>query len=302
MVTVVSPGLLTSVTIEESSHGKDEIHIHPAGQGFWVARACLELGAQPTLCCVRGGEPSGAALQLIDEGISVRYISTDVSTGAYVDDRRHGDRTRLATTPAGALDRHTVDDLMGLAIAEGLHSRAVVLTGSNGHGSVPVAFFTTLSASLHALGATVVVDLSGAELHAALAGHVDAVKVSDSELVDAGFTDTNDHEALAAAARRVAEVSGADVFVTCADEGAILHTAGETLIGQSPVLEVVEPRGAGDAFTAALTVGRLVGFDPPDQLRMAMATAASNVLRRGLGSATLDAVHALGAKIEVAAA
>src|SRR5687768_2443474 len=60
-VTVVSPGLTTSVTIEESSQGMDEIHVHPAGQGFWVARALRELGAEATLCCVRGGEPSAAA-------------------------------------------------------------------------------------------------------------------------------------------------------------------------------------------------------------------------------------------------
>lgn len=302
MVTVVSPGLVTSVTIEESSQGLDEIHVHPAGQGFWVARALLALGAQPTFCCVRGGEPAAAALHLIDEAITIRPITTDVATGTYVDDRRHGDRTRLATMRAMALDRHTVDDLIGASIAEGLRSKAVVLTGSNGFGSTPVAFYTTLSSSLHALGATVVVDLSGAELHAALAGHVDAVKVSDVELVDAGFTDRNDPGALEAAARRVAEISGADVFVTRGDDGALVHTAGRTFHGRIPMLDTVEPRGAGDAFTAAITVARLVGLEPAEQLRMAMATAASNVLRRGLGSATLDAVHAIGARIEVDAA
>lgn len=301
-VTVVTPGLTTSVTIEESSQGLDEIHVHPAGQGFWVARALHELGARPTLCCVRGGEPAAAALHLIDEEITVRAVMTDVPTGAYVDDRRHGDRTRLATMRAVALDRHTVDDLIGISIADGLRSKAVVLTGSNSYGSVPVAFYTTLSSSLHALGAKVVIDLSGAELHAALAGHADAVKVSDSELIDAGFTDTNDQPALTDAARRVAEISGADVFVTRGYDGALVHTSGRTLLGHSPMLDTVEPRGAGDAFTAALAVARLVGLEPAEQLRMAMATAASNVLRRGLGSATLDAVHAIGAHIEVEAA
>jgi 1-phosphofructokinase len=301
-VTVVSPGLTTSVTIEESSQGMDEIHVHPAGQGFWVARALRELGAETTLCCVRGGEPAAAALQLINDRITVRSVTTDVPTGAYVDDRRHGDRTRLATMRAMALDRHTVDDLIGISIAEGLRSRAVVLTGSNGFGTIPVAFYTTLSSSLHALGATVVIDLSGAELHAALAGHADAVKVSDSELVDAGFTDTNDLDALSEAARRVAGVSGADVFITRGDEGALVHAGGRTLIGRSPMVDTVEPRGAGDSFTAAVSVARLVGLEPAEQLRMAMATAASNVLRRGLGSATLDAVHAIGTHIEVEAA
>jgi 1-phosphofructokinase len=68
------------------------------------------------------------------------------------------------------------------------------------------------------------------------------------------------------------------------------------------MLDTVEPRGAGDSFTAAVAVARIVGLDAAEQLRMAMATAASNVLRRGLGSATLDAVHAIGNHIEVEAA
>jgi 1-phosphofructokinase len=298
-ITVMSPGLLASVTIELSSHGTDEIHFHPAGQGFWVARALNELGADATLCCVRGGEAAAAAVELVDEGITVRHIDTDVPTGAYVDDRRDGDRTRIAAMKGGPLDRHTVDDLIGIVIAEGLRTKCVILTGSNESGSVQPALYTTLSSSLHALGATVVVDLSGAELHAALAGHVDAVKVSHTELLQAGFGTADDFESLREAARRVADISGADVFVTRADEGALVHTLDGTLTGKGPTLDIVEPRGAGDSFTAAVALARLVGLDAAEQLRMAMATAASNVLRRGLGSATADAVHAIGMQIEV---
>jgi len=298
-ITVVSPGLLASVTIERSAQGDDEIHIHPAGQGFWVARALSDLGADATLCCVRGGETGRAALLLIDDAITVRHVDTDVPTGAYVDDRREGQRARVATTAGMTLDRHTVDDLIGITIAEGLTSKLVVVTGSNEHGTVPMSFYTTLTSSLHALGAEVAVDLSGAELHAALAGHVDVVKISHTELIDAGFASAEDPDELRAGARKVAEVGGADVFVTCADGGALVHTVDGPLVGRGPQLETVEHRGAGDSFTAAVAVARRVGLEPAEQLRMAMATAASNVLRRGLGSATLDAVHAIGLQIEV---
>ena len=197
------------------------------------------------------------------------------------------------------LDRHAIDDLLGVTIAEGLESRIVIVTGSNEHGSVPVSFFTTLTSSLHALGAEVIVDLSGAELHAALAGHVDVVKISHAELIDAGFASGDDVEEVRAGARKMAETSGADVFVTSADDGALVHTIDGTLVGRGPQLDTVEHRGAGDSFTAAVAVARCVGLDPAEQLRMAMATAAANVLRRGLGSATLDAVHAIGLQIEV---
>lgn len=301
-VTVVTPGLLVSVTVERSPAGGDEIHIHPAGQGFWAARAARDLGADTTLCCVRGGETGATAVDLIDAGIVVRCVATDVPTGAYVDDRRDGERQRVATMRAMPLDRHTIDDLIGITVAEGLRSGTVIVTGTNQHGSVPSAFFTTVTSSLHTLGTSVIVDLSGAELHAALAGHVDAVKVSHTELIDAGFATDDRFDSLRDGARKVADTTGADVFVTCAGDGAFVHTVGETLVGRGPQLDTVEHRGAGDSFTAAVAVARCVGLEPAEQLRMAMATAAANVLRRGLGSATVETVHAIGVQVEVDAA
>ena len=53
-LTVFGPDPLLSVTIEAGGDG-DEVHVHPAGQGVWVARAAAELGGRPILCCLLGG-------------------------------------------------------------------------------------------------------------------------------------------------------------------------------------------------------------------------------------------------------
>ena len=50
-VAIFSPNPMVSIAIESlSADGGDDIHIHPAGQGVWVARMAAELGAEPVLC------------------------------------------------------------------------------------------------------------------------------------------------------------------------------------------------------------------------------------------------------------
>ena len=67
-VAIFSPDPLLSITIEPAG-GADEIHLHPAGQGVWVARMATELGALPVLCGLAGGEAGavlGALLSVAD--------------------------------------------------------------------------------------------------------------------------------------------------------------------------------------------------------------------------------------------
>jgi 1-phosphofructokinase len=55
-IVVFGPDPLLSVVIEERAAGGDEIHLHAAGQGVWVARMAAELGGAPVLCGFVGGE------------------------------------------------------------------------------------------------------------------------------------------------------------------------------------------------------------------------------------------------------
>lgn len=300
-VVIMSPALLTSVTIERGTGGVDEIHIHPAGQGYWVARMVKALGARPVLVTTCGGEPASAAVTLVDDGIGIRTIPTRGAGGVYVDDRRSGERQRLADAPAIPIGRHAIDDLVAATVAEGLNAGIVVLTGSNGHSSVPPEMFSAVSSGLHALGVTVVADLSGDELGEVLDGHVDVIKVAADELgglpglegVTSPSSDAGQLDALRKDAARLRERCGADVFITRASAGVVACTEAGDLTGSGPVLETVDPRGAGDSFTAALAVGRGAGLATVDQLRLALAAAATNVLRHGLGSATKEAVDSM---------
>ena len=95
-VGVFDPSLFVTVAVESHSHG-DEIHFHAGGQGLWVARMIAVLGGRPTLCTALGDE-SGDVLRALlrREEIELRSPETASRNGAYVDDRRSGERERLA--------------------------------------------------------------------------------------------------------------------------------------------------------------------------------------------------------------
>lgn len=300
-VVVVSPALLVSVTIELGPDGTDEVHVHAAGQGYWVARMLQTLRAEPLLVTTCGGEMSGVAPGLARDEVNLRLIPAAGAGGSYVDDRRSGERRRLAEEAPTPLDRHTVDDLLSATVAAGLESGLVVITGSNGHETVKPSFFAALAAGLRSVGVTVVADLSGPELLATIDGGVDVLKIADDELSAVEGLGDLAADDLSGRAAGLRERSGADVFVTLAGAGAFAQTADGALRGKGPTLRTVESRGAGDSFTAALAVARQAGLDTVTQFRLALAAAATNVLRHGLGSATVEAVTSLLDRVEVEA-
>lgn len=300
-VVVVSPALLVSVTVEAGPGGGDEVHVHPAGQGYWVARMLHTLGVRPVLVTTCGGEMAAVATAMTRDGIDLRVIPAAGAGGSYIDDRRSGERRRIAEEAPTPLDRHTVDDLLSAAIAAGLESGLVVVTGSNGHDTVKPSFFTALAGGLQAVGVAVVADLSGPELIATIDGGIDVLKIADDELAALDGLGDIDAEDLAGRTAALRDRSKADIFVTLAGAGAFAETSEGSFTGKGPTLRTVESRGAGDSFTAALAGARQARLDVPTQFRLALAAAATNVLRHGLGSATVEAVTSLLDRVAVEA-
>ncbi|WP_116997548.1 PfkB family carbohydrate kinase [Desertimonas flava] len=298
-VVIVSPALLVSVTIEAGPDGGDEVHVHAAGQGYWVATMLHSLGAQPIMVTTCGGEMAGVAAAMARDEIDLRVIAAAGAGGSYIDDRRSGTRRRVAEEAPTPLDRHTVDDLLAATVAAGLESGLVVVTGSNGHETVKPSFFTALAGGLKAVGVTVVADLSGPELLATIDGGIDVLKIADNELSALDGLGGVAPDDLGGRAQALRERSGADVFVTLADAGAFALTTEGSFTGKGPTLRTVESRGAGDSFTAALAGARQAGLDVSTQFRLALAAAATNVLRHGLGSATMEAVTSLLDRVSV---
>ena len=306
-VVVLAPAPLLTVTVESSTVG-DEIHFHPGGQGVWIARLVASLGVESILCSTFGGETGQVIEALLKSwGIEVRPVSAEGWNGAYIHDRRSGERVIVAQNDANPRSRHDVDELYGVAFAAGLEADVVVLGGPETSRlaraevpeAVPIEIYSRLARDLRRNGVTVVVDLCGEVLEAALEGGVDVLKVSDEELEITGEVPDTSTGSVVEAMKRLRSRGAGAVVVTCADRP-ILALIGDTIHElRSPGVDPIDDRGAGDSVTAGITAALASGFDLIGAVRFGAAAGALNVTRRGLGSGSRREIELLARHVEV---
>lgn len=293
-VGVFDPSLFVTVAVEAG----DEIHFHAGGQGLWVARMVAVLGGAPTLCTALGDE-SGDVLRalLAREDIDLRTPESASRNGAYVDDRRSGERERFAEDAPAPFGRHEVDDLFGAALVTGLDAGTMVLGGPQPPELVQPDVYRRLTHDLRAGGATVVADLSGEHLKAVIDGGVDVVKVDERELVEAGFVgDEPDEDEIVGALR---EIDATLVVVSRGAEPTLARHDDRILSCVAPRFDPIDKAGSGDSLTATLATGLAGGEDVVEVLRLGMAAGALNVTRRGLGTGTREEIGDLATHVEV---
>ena len=298
-VVVLAPDLLLPVTVEVSTElDSPEIHVHAGGQGLWLARMARSLGATVTACASVGGETGTVVAHLArEEGIGLR-TTPGPPTGAYVHDRRGGERLELARQPSRTLDRHVVDDLYGTFLVASLDSDACVLTGTRDPTLAPDVL-GRLARDLRAADRTVVADLSGTQARAVADVEGIVLKMSHEELVDGGFAADPSLPALAAAARGlVADGLGA-LVVSRAGEPALLVAADTSFLVTTPPMTTVDHRGAGDSMTAGIAVGLARGEPLAEAVRLGAAAGALNVTRHGLGTGRREQVERWASEIRI---
>lgn len=294
-VAVLAPTPRLTVTIESIETG-DDIHLHAGGQGIWVAGMLARLDVDVLLSCPLGGETGAVLSTLLDRpGITIHRTRPATSNGAYVHDRRSGSRHTVADVAAPPLGRHDLDDLYGRFLVDALASDACVLGGPDQPGVVSDHLYGRLAEDLARNGATVVVDLTGGPLAAVLEHGVTLLKISDEELGVAG----QPPHAVEAAARALTEGRVPQVVVTSASGATVAIVEDETFVAVGPDLDPIEPRGAGDSFTATYTAALARGLPPEARLRHAVAAGALNVTRHGLASGDRCLIESLAERVVV---
>ena len=261
---VFAPLPCLTVTIERRGDG-DDIHVHAGGQGFWVARMLATLEIPVTICGAFGGETGTVIRTLIEQqGIAVSAVDVETPNLAYVHDRRSGERRVVSETPVLPLSRHDVDELYGGALVGGLAASITIVTGSP-RGVLPDETFRRLTRDLRANGGTVVADLSGGQLRAALDGGVDVLKVSHAELIEDGWADGASETALFRAMSDLCAAGARTVVVSRAEHPALVLDDHLLASVDVPTFEPLDHRGAGDSMTAGIGAALADGASPPSR-------------------------------------
>jgi 1-phosphofructokinase len=301
-ICVLASSLLITVTIEEAADlTGDEIHIHPGGQGFWVARMIARLGERATVCAPIGGEAGRVLAALVPQpSLELRPVWLTDESAVFVHDRRSGERRLLAETPDRELHRHQIDDLFSATLETAIGAGICVVTGGDGKPRLPDSFYRRLANDLAATGVRVLGDLHGEDLDAFLeGGPLEVLKVSQEDLLSDGLIASGDEEEITAAISKL-RTRGAAAVVVSGGKGPSLASIDDVWYrATQPGLAVADHRGSGDSMTAGLAVATLRGFGPEEMLRLGCAAGAANAVRRGLGNAEAGLIAELARMVEV---
>lgn len=298
-VVIFAPSPLVTVTIEDHVDGSD-LHVHAGGQGVWQARMLRTLGVDVTLCATLIGELGRVAGRLLEDlDVHVSAVTRDGRGAGYVHDRRSGERDAVLEQHGDPLTRHDLDELYALTLREALTADLVVLSGPDDDETLPDDVYRRLAADVRAAGRRVVVDLAGPRLDAAVEGGVYLLKVSDEELVASEHATADTQEALLEAATALREAGAEHVLITRADDRSLLLDDDGAWAIDVPRMEAVDPKGAGDSFTAATCAALVNGDDLREAVALGAAAAALNVTRHGLGSGDAEAIHRLRPQVQI---
>jgi 1-phosphofructokinase len=293
---------LLTVTIEPGSD-RPEVHLHPGGQGFWVARLAATLGARVVLCCALGGEPGRVLRGLIEgEGLTLRAADAETPNGVYVHDRRSGERVEVVSAESRPLARHAADELYGIALGAGLDADATLVTGCQPPDVVDADLYRRLVSDLRANGELVAADLTGPPLRAALEGGIELLRLSDEEMVREQYAASSAEADIVAGAHRLRDAGARHVLVSRGPAPAILvdgHNGPAQIDLAGPKFEALDRHGTGDSMFAATGVGLARGMGMIDALRLGMAAGALNATRRGLGTGTREEIERLAAHVRI---
>lgn len=300
MVAIFAPALMLSIEVHTAADGCDEIHLHPGGQGYWISKMVQALGGIPVPCAAVGGESGDALGSLIAaDGLDAWLVRMVHGNAVQIDDRRGDQLQRIAETRIPTLDRHEIDELYSAIVGAAMRAGVCVLAGTQLAPMFDNDTFRRLVADLRKNGVTVVADLSGEPLVAALKSGVDIVKLSHEELISDGWANGDSVSAIMVGIDRVVDAGAETVVVSRRDRSTVAGLAGHFVEVRSPALEVLDGRGGGDSMTAALAIGAARNFDFERSLRLAAAAAALNVSRHGLGTGRRDAIEEIAEHVDV---
>jgi 6-phosphofructokinase 2 len=273
----------------------------PGGGGINVARAAHRLGGRVAAIYPIGGAIGKLLQRLveregIDSVVTPSHVETRENFTAY--EESSGEQFRFVL-PGSALHRAEWEACLDKLANIGETPKFVVASGSLPPG-VPDDFYAMVTRLAKKLGARMVLDTSGAALHAALTEGVALIKPNQNELAELVGAEVNDDaDRLAACRALIAAGRTQAVALTLGADGALLVTAERAWRAAPLKIEVVSAVGAGDSFLGGMIAALAEGDDWEVAFRIATAAGSAAVMSPGTELCREEDVRQLLADVRV---
>jgi ribokinase len=234
-----------------------ELNRFPGGKGANQALAARRLGADVSLVA-RVGDDANAdeALALLSAGevdLSACDRDTTIPTGVALIAVSADGENQIVVAPGA--NRYLQPEMLNLPVADALICQLEVPVETLLHAAATFSGFFCVNLA------------PAMDVPDALIQRADLVVVNETEAEFYGA-------ALAKCKGWLATTFGAG--------GAVLSKGGETIAkAKSPVIEAIDTTGAGDTFTAALTVALLDNMETQAALEFACAAGAAAAMKQG---------------------
>ncbi len=254
-----------------------EVHWCASGKVLNVGLALTQLGASVRTLSLVGSGAAGEATRrdMTDLGVDVRWIESHAPQRVCTTllDRESGQTTEIVENSAAASDAELS------AFAAALAEEAVkpdlemlILTGSLPMGT-PKDFFAAL---LSGNSSPAILDIRGEELLAALPHRPLVVKPNCEELFHTVRRELSTDDDIWQAMSEINTRGAEWVIVTNGASEVFASRGAERHRFQPPRVNLVNPIGCGDCFTAGLAWALQRGEEMPTAIRTGIAAAAQN--------------------------
>lgn len=270
---------------------------YPGGGGINVSRVIGELGGA-TIAVLTAGWMTGQFLrELVEEhGLLTRVIPVEDRTRVCVMIYERCSGQEFRVIPPGPVLKDAEWEKF-LAAGTSYETDYIVATGSLPRGA-PSDFYARVAARARETGARLILDSSGRPLFEGLKEGVYLVKPNLRELENLLGKKAPTQEQREALCREVIDRGWAEIVaLSLGEDGAMLVTGDRALYLTSPPVEVKSTVGAGDSFTAGITLGLAQGYSLDDAFALGLACGTATVASAGTALCNRAGVEAMFEKI-----
>ena len=271
------------------------------GKGINVARWLQRLGAAPRLLIpLGGGAGEEMARELAERRLAARVIALRENSRVNVMVTQEAGPQLRFNQPGPQLSRGEWGEVFG-AVQEELRGAGVLILSGSLPRRAPAGVYGRMVRLGRGAGVRTLLDCDGPALSPGLRERPFLVKPNEYELGEWCGRELRSEEAVLAAAREMAGVTGGWVLVSRAGAGALLVNVREGFVtwARAPKVPVRNTVGAGDSLLAAVAVQIMREAPPAEWLRWGVATASAAVQARAGALVGLAKVREMAGRVRV---